>query len=488
MPPPGSPNVPPMHMDIDPEIFDGSEQAAYIGQWGFELSSVEVAEIVLYSDRSPRVSKFIFKPQELGEWVDRKSWTRSLEQRQRERNIIGELRLIFTQPSYHENERSEAPRYPLDHPSSRPVMPFGRDTLRHIQRQLQLPLLCSQYPGSHIHSFPILLDGEDVRDGTQMLLTFPGWNNYGVGAVATISHLKDPAITNVMLFQMLKSQQLFLRDYLLSTASLASHPAAIPVLIGNLRFDRIPSVAPGHISNVVDLEANSGLSSVEGFTAESDAPLALRERCDDPMLSIKAVKLNQGVIIDQSNIQGFLVPVAALQKFVDSYLSPSDQAPGASASSRLRSMQNAILKKQLAKLQSGLQASLLSLDEIHKRVELQVAGINNQLASRNNEINLSLAKSSQRIAQETRKDSSAMKSIAVLTMVFLPATYIATLFATPGIAETSPPQRLYWAVSLPVTSLVLLVWFTWTWLEIRRIDRTSLPGVGETGKEAPDVA
>jgi hypothetical protein len=208
-----------------------------------------------------------------------------------------------------------------------------------------------------------------------MLLTFPGWNNYGVGAVAAVSHIREPAITNAMVFHMRKSQELFLRDYLFSTAILASHPAAIPVLIGNLRFDRIPSLALGHISDVVDLEVNSGLSSVEGFTHENDTPLTLRERCDDPMLSIRAVKLNQGVIIDQANIQGFQVPVAALQEFVDSYLSPADQAPGADASSRLRGMQNAILKKQLAKLQSGLETSILRLDESRKRVELQVAGV-----------------------------------------------------------------------------------------------------------------
>jgi len=44
---------------------------------------------------------------------------------------------------------------------------------------------------------------------------------------------------------------------------------------------------------------------------------------------------------------------------------------------------------------------------------------------KSNETNLALTRSSQQIAQEARKDSSAMKSIAVLTMTFLPATYIA---------------------------------------------------------------
>lgn len=40
-------------------------------------------------------------------------------------------------------------------------------------------------------------------------------------------------------------------------------------------------------------------------------------------------------------------------------------------------------------------------------------------------VNGELAKSSKTIAEATMKDSSAMKSIAVLTMVFLPATAVA---------------------------------------------------------------
>jgi hypothetical protein len=49
--------------------------------------------------------------------------------------------------------------------------------------------------------------------------------------------------------------------------------------------------------------------------------------------------------------------------------------------------------------------------------------IYNHLAHTSNQINLSLADSSRRIAMDAQKDSSMMKSIALLTMVFLPATF-----------------------------------------------------------------
>jgi hypothetical protein len=54
-----------------------------------------------------------------------------------------------------------------------------------------------------------------------------------------------------------------------------------------------------------------------------------------------------------------------------------------------------------------------------------VRQIYNHLAHKSNQINLNLADSSRRIAMDAQKDSSMMKSIALLTMTFLPATYIA---------------------------------------------------------------
>jgi hypothetical protein len=65
-----------------------------------------------------------------------------------------------------------------------------------------------------------------------------------------------------------------------------------------------------------------------------------------------------------------------------------------------------------------------------------------------------------------------MKAIAVLTMIFLPGTYIAvgtpiqTLFAMPILDFTTDHRLpslkhtfwLYWAVAVPVTAVVLLLY------------------------------
>jgi Mg2+ and Co2+ transporter CorA len=73
------------------------------------------------------------------------------------------------------------------------------------------------------------------------------------------------------------------------------------------------------------------------------------------------------------------------------------------------------------------------------------------------------AESSRNIAELAQKDSYSMKTMAIVTMIFLPSTFIATLFAMPLLKWDQPQviQRkfsLYWAFSIPITLLVLLIW------------------------------
>lgn len=52
-----------------------------------------------------------------------------------------------------------------------------------------------------------------------------------------------------------------------------------------------------------------------------------------------------------------------------------------------------------------------------------------------------------------------MVSIALTTMAFLPATFMAALFDMQSATETMKSDfELYWKVALPLTALVFLCW------------------------------
>ncbi|SPO02679.1 uncharacterized protein DNG_05352 [Cephalotrichum gorgonifer] len=79
------------------------------------------------------------------------------------------------------------------------------------------------------------------------------------------------------------------------------------------------------------------------------------------------------------------------------------------------------------------------------------------------QVNLEVAKTSMEVAQATRKDSAAMKTIALMTMLFLPGTFYATLFSMPSLKwkDDKPGViqdgfNLYWAITIPSTLLILL--------------------------------
>jgi hypothetical protein len=94
-------------------------------------------------------------------------------------------------------------------------------------------------------------------------------------------------------------------------------------------------------------------------------------------------------------------------------------------------------------------------------------------------VSLELARDSKIIAMHSKQDSSAMKTLALVTMVFLPGTFVASLFSMPLFDWTSagdvtrPRFRIYWAVAVPLTAVTLMIYGIWSmWIKRRARART----------------
>ncbi|RPA76873.1 hypothetical protein BJ508DRAFT_330757 [Ascobolus immersus RN42] len=85
-------------------------------------------------------------------------------------------------------------------------------------------------------------------------------------------------------------------------------------------------------------------------------------------------------------------------------------------------------------------------------------------------LSLDLARSNQELAEAMRRDSSSMKTVAVMTMVFLPGTFFSALFAMPFIRIPSEESdgiiqkgfALYWGLTIASTAIVFTTWFMTT--------------------------
>ncbi|KAF2685942.1 hypothetical protein K458DRAFT_365146 [Lentithecium fluviatile CBS 122367] len=119
------------------------------------------------------------------------------------------------------------------------------------------------------------------------------------------------------------------------------------------------------------------------------------------------------------------------------------------------------------------------LQSIQDRVQSQITFLLNTAAQ--NQSNYTAT-----IALETRRDSAAMKTIAVLTILFLPGTFVATLFSMDMFqwqpdngAEPTVSKMfwVYWIVTAPLTTLVMMIWLLWTRKSVRKLRSWERRGV-----------
>ncbi|KAI9768405.1 MAG: hypothetical protein M1839_004122 [Geoglossum umbratile] len=87
---------------------------------------------------------------------------------------------------------------------------------------------------------------------------------------------------------------------------------------------------------------------------------------------------------------------------------------------------------------------------LKQRVQNFITLLYNLMASRDSLTNIRIAVQSTKIAQETRRDSFSMKTIAVVTMLYLPATFVSSVFGTNFFAATGD--------GLGLTTITLGVW------------------------------
>ncbi|KAK3711955.1 hypothetical protein LTR37_009267 [Vermiconidia calcicola] len=132
----------------------------------------------------------------------------------------------------------------------------------------------------------------------------------------------------------------------------------------------------------------------------------------------------------------------------------------------------------------------VDLEVIPRRIKNQSKAIFNFIAQRDNALNIQLAQSSRKIAEEsrrdnllnieiakataqvaeeTRQDSAAMKTIAIMTLTFLPGAAVASFFGMgmfnwwPGDDQpiASPYVWVFFVVTVPLTAMVYAAWFWW---------------------------
>lgn len=79
-----------------------------------------------------------------------------------------------------------------------------------------------------------------------------------------------------------------------------------------------------------------------------------------------------------------------------------------------------------------------------------------------------MAGEQRKLAHASKRDSEAMKTISLLGAIFLPGAFLASIFSTtffdfavPDRGIVSPQFWIFWAVTIPMTVVIVGIWWVW---------------------------
>ena len=137
------------------------------------------------------------------------------------------------------------------------------------------------------------------------------------------------------------------------------------------------------------------------------------------------------------------------------------------------------LAAMVEKWASSTQSTLYTiLSQREARLNVEIAEASRALAlesKRDQAISIEIARASKLIAQHSKRDSASMKQIALVTMIFLPGTFVASHMAMPLFDWFQTNHQgvisgwywLYWVFTIPITGIISI----YCWRKLKQHDR-----------------
>lgn len=101
----------------------------------------------------------------------------------------------------------------------------------------------------------------------------------------------------------------------------------------------------------------------------------------------------------------------------------------------------------------------------------------NIIAQKESKLNFQMAGEQRKLAHASKRDSAAMKTISLLGAIFFPGAYLASVFSMTffnfqdGQSIVSEQFWIYWAVTIPLTVIIVAIWYIWEKKREARYDR-----------------
>ncbi|KAF2734183.1 hypothetical protein EJ04DRAFT_493933 [Polyplosphaeria fusca] len=305
-----------------------------------------------------------------------------------------------------------------------------------------------------------------------ILVKFPNSVNIGYDAVSVCYNANQKAVT--VLYHGLKDEEAVFAA-LKTNGPLCFHPMFFLVAVYCLhqaQLSRYRTVVDG---NIYQLEEEIGYA----------VPGRLERRDQKPVQRQDGQLIDYGTVVRR--LQSFQTELASIghvarfSKECGNFLLQSiEQLSNDTLTDSTPSFHEAreyILHK--VEFSRGLTTSLLSqCQALKERVQSQSTLIFNLIAQDESRINREMAERTAEISVSSKKDSSAMKTIGLISAIFLPATFLSTFFGMDmfdwkpgsGSPKVSSYIWVYFAIAVPLTAGLAMSWSAWWKKEAAQYD------------------
>ncbi|KAK8054912.1 hypothetical protein PG993_000139 [Apiospora rasikravindrae] len=317
----------------------------------------------------------------------------------------------------------------------------------------------------------------------KLVLKVPNKISIGYDAISLAYNLSTKSVT-ALVHGLEPAHWEILMALLSKSLHVCRHPLLLPALMFITHRKRIEKYRHDIDRSIVDLEKETGFG-VAGFLRGS--------RFQNPDLDLESalVRLQS----QQTELANLAVVLRFSEKWADFLLKGIARL----GQSPLICDQDAILQLEDEMLhllelpRNQVQTSLSQTQALKDRVQSQASLIFSLISSEENKISRVIAEENSKVALSSKRDSMAMKTVALLTMVFLPGTFVAVSFHslspfyaaldtflsmpffdwnadTGGTPSSSPFQWIYWVTTMPLTIAFMVGWWVWWKLEDRKWD------------------
>ncbi|KAG5981593.1 hypothetical protein E4U55_002770 [Claviceps digitariae] len=260
-------------------------------------------------------------------------------------------------------------------------------------------------------------------------------------------------------------------------AAQVGHPMLLPVII--LSYDLSPA------NDQKQRDARDWLRRLENAVSLRNEVEEHEQYFQDGLLEVDG--LNRDLVECHGHVmwkrpQAYWALAGEMEKAMQRFNNMMVMMTSSHAKNQTWSHAQQVHRKEMDKLHRSLasrlefyRAKLKGLENyIHttlERLKVQREALYNIMSQREARLNLEIAGEQRRIAHASKRDSTAMKTISLMGTLFLPGTYLASVFSMTffNFQESAHPVSMslwiYFAVTIPITALIVAIWM---WYDRRR--------------------